>query len=169
LDTPKASRRFALEPHCGYGEEAVRDISRSLNLLLADSFAMYLKIKNFHWHVSGPEFRDYHLLLDEQGDQVFGMIDPLAERVRKLGGVTLRSIGQISRIQRVLDNDQEAVDAKDMLAELREDNRLFAVRLREAHGLCDEHRDLAGASLLESLIDAAERRVWLLFEATRRA
>jgi starvation-inducible DNA-binding protein len=154
LDTPKASRRFALEPHCGYGEEAVRDISRSLNLLLADSFAMYLKIKNFHWHVSGPEFRDYHLLLDEQGDQVFGMIDPLAERVRKLGGVTLRS---------------EAVDAKDMLAELREDNRLFAVRLREAHGLCDEHRDLAGASLLESLIDAAERRVWLLFEATRRA
>jgi starvation-inducible DNA-binding protein len=140
---------------------------RALNLLLVDAFALYIKTKNFHWHMSGPNFRDYHLLLDEQGDQIFAMTDPLAERVRKLGGTTLRSIGQIARMQRVLDNDAEYVTAQDMLAELRDDNKQFAAAMREAHAVCDENEDVASASLLEVWIDEAERRTWFLFEATR--
>jgi len=146
----------------------VKDISAALNLILADVFALYLKTKNFHWHMSGPHFRDYHLLFDEQADQLFAMTDPVAERVRKLGGITLRSIGQISRAQRVLDNDAEYVEPLDMLAELAEDNKTLTARLREAHNVCDKHRDVATASLIEVWIDETERRTWFLFEATRR-
>src|SRR6266511_6368295 len=148
---------------------AVPEISGALNIVLADMFALYLKTKNFHWHMSGPHFRDYHLLLDEHADQLFEMTDPIAERVRKLGGLTLRSIGQISRTQRVLDNDAEYVEPLDMLAELAEDNKTLAARLREAHNVCEEHRDVATTSLIEVWIDETERRVWFLFEATRRA
>jgi starvation-inducible DNA-binding protein len=148
---------------------AVRDLSGALNALLADMFALYLKTKNFHWHMSGPHFRDYHLLLDEQSDQIFATTDALAERVRKIGGTTLRSIGHIASLQRVQDNDAEFVTPLDMLAELRDDNKQLAARLRETHGLCDEHDDVATASLLEIWIDEAERRTWFLFEATRTA
>jgi len=148
---------------------AVRDISGALNILLADMFALYLKTKNFHWHVSGPHFRDYHLLLDEQGDQIFATTDAIAERVRKIGGVTLRSIGHIGRLQRVLDNDAEYVTPQDMLAELRDDNKQLTSHMRETHDLCDEARDVATVSLLEVWIDEAERRSWFLFEASRRA
>ena len=147
---------------------ATKDIAGAMNAILADVFALYLKTKNFHWHMSGPHFRDYHLLLDEQADQLFAMTDPIAERVRKLGGLTLRSIGQISRTQRLLDNDAEYVEPLDMLAELAEDNRTLAARLREAHNVCDEHRDVATASLVEVWIDETERRSWFLFETTRR-
>jgi starvation-inducible DNA-binding protein len=147
--------------------EAVRDISAALNALLADMFALYLKTKNFHWHVSGPHFRDYHLLLDEQADQIFGTTDPIAERVRKIGGRTLHSIGQIARVQRLLDNDSDYVTPLDMLAELREDNKQLANEMRRTHALCDEHDDVATASLLEVWIDEAERRTWFLFEASR--
>ena len=149
--------------------EATREISEELNALLADVFALYLKTKNFHWHMSGSHFRDYHLLLDEQADQVFAMTDPIAERVRKLGGATIRSIGHISRLQRVQDNDAEYVDPQDMLSELRSDNRDLAQRLREMHGVCDESRDIATASLIETWVDETERRAWFLFEATRKA
>src|SRR6195256_1711928 len=149
-------------------EKAVHDISRALIVLLSDVFALYLKTKNFHWHMSGSHFRDYHLLLDEQGDQLFAMTDPIAERVRKIGGITLHSIGEIARTQRVLDNDAEYVEPLDMLAELADDNRTLAARLREAHNVCDEHRDVATASLIEVWIDETERRTWFLFEATRR-
>jgi starvation-inducible DNA-binding protein len=149
--------------------EAVRDIAPALNALLADMFALYLKTKNFHWHISGPHFRDYHLLLDEQGDQIFAATDDIAERVRKLGGTTVRSIGHISRLQRVLDNDADYVTPMDMLAELRDDNKQLVARMRETHNLCDEHGDVASASLLENWIDEAERRNWFLFEATRSA
>jgi starvation-inducible DNA-binding protein len=148
--------------------EAVRDLSGSLNTLLADMFALYLKTKNFHWHVSGPHFRDYHLLLDEQAEQIFATTDDIAERVRKIGGTTLRSIGQIAKLQRVRDNDADYVTALDMLAELREDNRQLVARMRETHDLCDEHRDVATASLIENWIDEAERRAWFLYEATRQ-
>ena len=148
---------------------ATRDITAALNPLLADVFALYFKTKNFHWHVSGPHFRDYHLLLDEQGDQLFAMTDPIAERVRKVGGQTLHSIGEIARLQRVLDNDAEYVEPSDMLAELREDNKALATRLREAHGVCDEYRDIASTSVIETWIDETERRTWFLFEASRRA
>jgi starvation-inducible DNA-binding protein len=147
--------------------EAVRDLTGALNAILADVFALYLKTKNFHWHMSGPHFRDYHLLLDEQADQLIGMTDPIAERVRKVGGTTLKSIGQISQLQRILDNDADFVTPLDMLAELRGDNRQLVVKLREAHGLCDEHEDVASASLLENWIDETERRVWFLFETAR--
>ncbi|KZC34019.1 DNA starvation/stationary phase protection protein, partial [Rhodanobacter sp. FW510-R12] len=133
-----------------------------------DVFALYLKTKNFHWHMSGPNFRDYHLLLDEQGDQLFAMTDPIAERIRKIGGSTLRSIGHIARLQRVNDNDADYVEPTDMLAELREDNQALAARLREAHGVCEERRDIATASLIEEWIDETERRTWFLFETTRR-
>jgi starvation-inducible DNA-binding protein len=149
-------------------DAATRDITGALNALLADTFALYVKTKNVHWHMSGPHFRDYHLLLDEQADQIYAMTDPLAERVRKLGGLTLRSIGNIARLQRVLDNDAPYVEELDMLAELRDDNKMMAARMREAHGLCDEHRDVATASLLEVWIDETERRTWFLFEASRR-
>lgn len=148
-------------------QDAIRDISGALNILLADVFGLYLKTKNFHWHVSGPHFRDYHLLLDEQGDQIFAMTDAIAERVRKIGGTTLRSIGDIGRVQRILDNDADFVTPMDMLAELRDDNRQITAAIRETHGLCDEYGDVATASLLENWIDEAERRTWFLFEATR--
>ena len=147
---------------------ATLNVAAALNLLLADAFALYLKTKNFHWHMSGPHFRDYHLLLDEQGDQIFAMTDPLAERVRKLGGTTLRSIGQIARMQRVSDNDAEYVTAQDMLAELRDDNKQLVAAMREAHSVCDENNDVASASLIEVWIDETERRTWFIFEATRR-
>ena len=147
---------------------AVKDISGAMNAILADVFALYLKTKSFHWHMSGPHFRDYHLLLDEHADQLFAMTDPVAERVRKLGGITLRSIGQISRTQRVLDNDAEYVEPLDMLAELAEDNKTLTARLRQAHNVCEKHRDVATASLIEVWIDETERRAWFLFEATRR-
>jgi starvation-inducible DNA-binding protein len=146
---------------------ASADISGAMNGILADVFALYLKTKNFHWHMSGPHFRDYHLLLDEQADQIYAMTDPIAERVRKLGGTTLRSIGHISRTQRVLDNDADYVQPLDMLAELRNDNITLAASLREAHNVCDEHRDIATASLIEVWIDETERRTWFLFEASR--
>ena len=147
---------------------ATKEVSGAMNAILADVFALYLKTKNFHWHMSGPHFRDYHLLLDEQADQLFAMTDPIAERVRKIGGLTLRSIGHISQLQRVSDNDAEFVEPSDMLAELREDNKNLAARLREAHNVCEEHRDLATASLIEVWIDETERRTWFLFEAARR-
>jgi starvation-inducible DNA-binding protein len=147
---------------------ASKDIAGALNAILADSFALYLKTKNFHWHVSGPHFRDYHLLLDEQADQIFATTDVIAERVRKIGGNTLRSIGDISRQQRLADNDAAYVDPQDMLAELRDDNQRVVASMREAHGLCDEHEDVATASLLEVFIDEAERRVWFLYETSRK-
>jgi len=146
---------------------AVRDLAGALNILLADMFGLYLKTKNFHWHVSGPHFRDYHLLLDEQGEQIFATTDDIAERVRKIGGTTLRSIGHIARLQRVADNDADFVTPMDMLAELRDDNKQLVTRMRETHDLCDEHGDVATASLLENWIDEAERRTWFLFEASR--
>jgi starvation-inducible DNA-binding protein len=149
-------------------DNAVQDISGALTLLLADIFAIYLKTKNFHWHMSGRHFRDFHLMLDEQGDQIFAMTDPVAERVRKIGGSTLRSIGQVSRLQRVLDNDATYVTPIDMLAELRDDNASLARNMRETHGLCDEFGDVGTASLLENWIDETERRTWFLFECTRR-
>ena len=161
-------RDAPLETRTDLGHSATKDIAAAMNAILADVFALYLKTKNFHWHMSGPHFRDYHLLLDEHADQLFAMTDPIAERVRKIGGLTLRSIGQISRAQRVLDNDAEYVEPLDMLAELADDNKTMALRLREAHNVCDEHRDVATASLIEVWIDETERRTWFLFEATRR-
>jgi starvation-inducible DNA-binding protein len=146
---------------------AVRDLAGALNILIADMFGLYVKTKNFHWHVSGPHFRDYHLLLDEQGEQIFATTDVIAERVRKIGGTTLRSIGHIGRLQRIGDNDADFVTPMDMLAELRDDNKQLTTRMREIHDLCEERRDVATASLLEVWIDEAERRTWFLFEATR--
>jgi starvation-inducible DNA-binding protein len=163
------TRRMApLQTPTDLGAQATKDISAALNLVLADLFALYMKTKNFHWHVSGPHFRDYHLLLDEQADQLYATTDPVAERVRKLGGATLRSIGQISRLQRVKDNDADYVTPLGMLAELREDNLQLVSRLREAHDVCDEHGDVATASLIEVWIDEAERRVWFLYETGRK-
>jgi starvation-inducible DNA-binding protein len=163
---PKRSATLATPT--SLGAAATRDITGSLNALLADIFALYFKTKNFHWHMSGPHFRDYHLLLDEQGDQLYAMTDPIAERVRKVGGNTLRSIGHVARLQRVLDNDAEYVTPLDMLAELREDNARLGDRMRAAHGTCDKRGDIATASLLEVWIDETERRAWFLFEASRR-
>ena len=150
------------------GANANRDIPAVLRALLADVFALYVKTKNFHWHMSGSHFRDYHLLLDEQSGQIFAMTDDIAERARKIGGTSLRSIGHINRLQRLLDNDAEFVTAEDMLAELRDDNKQFTKYLRETHALCDEYEDVATASLIENWIDESERRTWFLFEATRR-
>ena len=149
------------------GDNAVQDIAGALNTLLADFIALYMKTKNFHWHVSGPHFRDYHLMLDEQAAQIFAATDPIAERVRKLGATTLRSTGQVGRLQRIKDNDADYVTPQDMLAELRDDNKDLASRMLETHNVCDEHGDVATASLLEVWIDEAERRVWFLFEAGR--
>src|SRR6202451_2097607 len=149
------------------GAKASADIAGGMNAILADVFALYLKTKNFHWHMSGPHFRDYHLLLDEQADQVYAMADPIAERIRKVGGTTLRSIGHIARLQRIKDNDAEYVDAQDMLAELREDNQSLTARMREVHEVVDGLNDIATASLLENWIDETERRAWFLFEASR--
>jgi starvation-inducible DNA-binding protein len=162
-------RRAPLATPTDLKKAATRDITGAMNAILADVFAIYMKTKNFHWHMSGPHFRDYHLLLDEQADQIYAMTDPIAERIRKLGGSTLRSIGDIARTQRVQDNDAKFVEPLDMLAELREDNKMLAARLREAHNVCDEHRDIATASLLEVWIDETERRTWFLFESSRRA
>jgi starvation-inducible DNA-binding protein len=148
-------------------EEAVEAISASLNALLADTFALYVKTKNFHWHVSGPHFRSYHLLLDEQADQIEASIDVLAERVRKVGGTTIRSIGHIAQLQRLHDNDEQLVLPGDMLCELMADNKATIHNMREAHKLADEHEDVATASLLEIFIDEAEKRCWFLFEASR--
>jgi starvation-inducible DNA-binding protein len=163
----KASRTAPLKTRTDLKSDAVRDLSGALNIVLADMFGLYLKTKNFHWHMSGPHFRDYHLMLDEQGDQIFATTDAIAERVRKIGGTTLRSIGHIGRLQRVLDNDADFVTPLDMLAELRDDNRQLVANLRETHGLCDEHGDVASASLIENWIDEAERRTWFLFETSR--
>ena len=165
--TAASLRSASLRTPTSLGAQATRDITGALNALVADFFALYVKTKNFHWHVSGPHFRDYHLLLDEQADQLYATTDPIAERVRKLGGETLRSIGHIARLQRVLDNDAEYVTPLDMLAELREENAQLAERMRETHDVCDEHNDVATSSLLEVWIDEAERRAWFLFEATR--
>jgi starvation-inducible DNA-binding protein len=153
----------------GLSSEATRDITGSLNALLADFYALYFKTKNFHWHMSGPHFRDYHLLLDEQAGQIFEVTDDIAERVRKIGGITLHSVGEIRSHQRILDNDAAYVTPEDMLAELKGDNADLVARMREAHELTSEHNDVATTSLLENWIDQAERRVWFLFETTRRA
>jgi starvation-inducible DNA-binding protein len=147
--------------------QGVKDIAGGLNALLADVFALYLKTKNFHWHMSGPHFRDYHLLLDDHGDQIFAMTDDIAERVRKIGATTLRSIGHVARLQRVPDNDADFVDPADMLSELREDDKALVLRMRAVHALCDDAGDVATASLLENWIDQAQRRIWFLFESTR--
>ncbi len=164
-----ATRRAAsINPPGGLAPKATKEIAGALTTLLADVFALYIKTKNFHWHMSGPHFRDYHLLLDEQGEQLFGITDDIAERARKIGGATLRSIGQAGRLKRVADNDADFVTPEDMLAELREDNMQLAASMRETHALCDEYGDVATESLLENLIDEAERRVWFLFEAGRR-
>ncbi len=165
----KQRRKAALATPSNLKSNAVRDISGALTILLADFFALYMKTKNFHWHVSGPHFRDYHLLLDEQATQILDATDAVAERVRKIGGTTLRSVGQIARQQRLLDNDADYVTPTDMLAELREDNLQLTAFMRETHGLCDEHGDVASASLLEVWIDEAEGRAWFLFEAARQS
>jgi len=157
-----------LETPTALGANTTRDVSAALNALLADVFVLYLKTKNFHWHVSGPHFRDYHLLLDEQGDQIFATTDPIAERVRKIGGMTIRSIGHIARLQRLADNDADYVTPEDMLAELRDDNMRLVASMREVHELCAEYNDVATTSLLEVWIDEAERRIWFLYEAGRR-
>ena len=153
----------------GLGTNAVRDVSGALNAVLADVFTLYLKTKNFHWHMSGAHFRDYHLLLDEQSDQIFAMTDVIAERVRKIGGTTLKSIGHIARLQRIADNDADFVTPLDMLSELRDDNQRLAASLRETHGLCDEAGDVATASLLEVWIDETEKRIWFLYESSRHS
>src|SRR3982750_923437 len=161
-------REAPLQTRTDLTPSATKDIAAAMNAILADVFALYLKTKNFHWHVSGPNFRDDRLVLDEHADQLFAMTDPIAERIRKIGGLTLRSIGHISREQRILDNDAEYVEPLDMLAELADDNKTLAARLREAHNVCEEHRDVATTSLIEMWIDETERRTWFLFEATRR-
>ena len=157
----------ALDTPTDLSDGAVREISAALNGLLADAFALYLKTKNFHWHISGPHFRDYHLLLDEQGEQIFATTDALAERVRKVGGTTLRSIGDIAKHQSLEDNDAPFVAPNDMLRELMADNKAMAAALRKAHEIADKHQDVATASLLENYIDDTERRTWFLFEASR--
>ena len=167
VNEAKARREANLATPSILGAKALTDIARALNILLADVFALYIKTKNFHWHISGPHFRDYHLLLDDQAAQIFAATDAIAERVRKIGGTTLRSIGHVAKLQRVQDNDADYVTPYDMLAELRDDNKQFAFHLKQAHDLCDEHGDVATASLLENWIDEAEQRVWFLFETGR--
>ena len=163
-----ARQKAPLSTPSDIDSKAVKDISGALNALLADVFSLYLKTKNFHWHLSGPHFRDYHLLLDEHADRLFGMTDDIAERVRKIGGGTIRSIGHIARLQRVTDNDAEYVTPEDMLSELLEDEKAQVMRMRAVHTLCDDTGDVATASLLENWIDQSERRIWFLFETTRR-
>ena len=164
----KERRKAPMATPSDIGSESVKEISAALNTLLADVFTLYLKTKNFHWHMSGPHFRDYHLLLDEHADQIFAMTDDIAERVRKIGGTTIRSISHVARLQRIADNDADFVDPSDMLAELKEDNKGLVVSLLAAHDLCDDANDVATASLIETWIDETQRRVWFLFEATRR-
>jgi starvation-inducible DNA-binding protein len=163
----KLHQQAPLRTPTDLGEDATKDIAGALTVLLADMFALYLKTKNFHWHMSGPHFRDYHLLLDEHGDQIFASTDAIAERARKVGGTTLRSVGHIARLQRLADNDAAFVSAEDMLAELGDDNKRLVTFLREAHVVCETYNDVATTSLIEVWIDEAERRVWFLFEATR--
>lgn len=157
----------ALRTPTDLSTDATADIANALNAVLADVFALYMKTKNFHWHMSGPHFRDYHLLLDDQAEEIFAMTDPLAERIRKLGGRTLRSIGHVSRLQRIADNDEDFVEPSSMLKELCDDNRSLVASLREAHEICDDKRDIATASLIENWIDETEERTWFLFEADR--
>ena len=164
----RARQSAALATPTDLGANATKDIAGGLNILGADVLALWMKTKNFHWHVSGPHFRDYHLLLDEQSDQIYAMVDPIAERARKLGGNALHSIGQVKKLQRVLDNDADYVSPQDMLAELREDNQTMAKHMRILHEICDEHNDVATASLLENWIDETEQRTWFLFEASRK-
>jgi starvation-inducible DNA-binding protein len=166
-EAAKTRRKADLNTPTGLGADATRDITAELNALLADTFALYLKTKNFHWHMSGPRFRDLHLLLDEQATQIFATTDDIAERVRKVGGTTLHSIGHISRLQRLADNDADFVTPQDMLAELRDDTLRYIAFLRETHGVCDEYGDVATASLIENWVDEAERRAWFLFETAR--
>jgi starvation-inducible DNA-binding protein len=166
-DDVKSRRKAALKTPSDLSN-AAKDIAGAMNACLADTYALYFKTKNFHWHMSGPHFRDYHLMLDDQATELLASTDDMAERVRKIGATTLRSIGHVSRLQRLADNDAEFVTPEDMLAELREDNLQMVERLREAHALCDEANDLATASLIENWIDEAERRVWFLFETSRR-
>jgi starvation-inducible DNA-binding protein len=163
----KPAKGATRDNHTDLNDNAVREISEALNVTLADFFGLYLKTKNFHWHMYGPHFRDYHLMLDEQATQIYAVTDDIAERVRKIGGRTVHSIGEIGRLQRVRDNDDAFVAPADMLAELRDDNRRLAAHLRETHSLCDERNDVATASLIEVWIDEAERRAWFLFESTR--
>ena len=158
-----------LETPTDLSEQAVREVSTALNALLADTIALYIKTKNFHWHVSGPHFRSYHLLLDEQAESIEKSIDVLAERVRKVGGTTIRSIGHIAKLQRLKDNDENFVEPGDMLCELMADNKATVENMRKAHKLADNHEDVATASLLENFIDEAEKRCWFLFEASREA
>jgi starvation-inducible DNA-binding protein len=160
-------QKTSLTTPTALSKTAVHDISEALKLLLSDAFALYLKTKNFHWHMSGPHFRDYHLLLDDQSDQIFSMTDAIAERARKIGGTTVHSIGQIARLQRIADNDAEYVEPLDMIAELRDDNAILTQNMRETHSLCDEAGDVATASLLENWIDESEKRIWFLFECGR--
>jgi len=167
IESAETKRIAALATPSSLPSNGVHNIAAELTVLLADVFALYLKTKNFHWHMSGPHFRDYHLLLDEQGEQIFAMTDDIAERARKIGGTTLRSTGQIARTQRLLDNDAAYVTPLDMLSELRDDNEQLVGFMRETHGLCDEAGDVATASLLENWIDEGERRTWFLFESTR--
>jgi starvation-inducible DNA-binding protein len=169
LDRLRARRAAPLTTPTDLDAGASKALGGAINRILADVFALYLKTKNFHWHMSGPHFRDYHLLLDEQADQIFAMTDSLAERVRKVGAQTLKSIGEIGKLQRVLDNDADFVEPSDMLAELREDNATLTASMREAHELCEKHRDFGTASLLEVWIDETERRAWFLFESLRRS
>jgi len=163
-----ARRMAPLSTPSDISTESVREIGGGLNALVADVFALYLKTKNFHWHMSGPHFRDYHLLLDDHGDQLFAMTDDLAERARKLGGPAIRSIGHIARLQRVIDNDADFVTPKDMLSELHEDEKALVLHMRARHTLRDDAGDVASASLLENFIDQSQRRSWFLFETTRR-
>jgi starvation-inducible DNA-binding protein len=169
IEDVRKRREAPLDTPSNLGSNATNDISAALTVLLADVFALYIKTKNFHWHISGPHFRDYHLLLDEQAAQIFAMIDDIAERARKIGGTTIRSIGHIARVKHIEDNDARFVTPEDMLAELKEDNLALTLRLRQIHNVCDEHGDVPTASLIENWIDEAERRTWFLFEATRRA
>ena len=165
----KARRTAPLKTPTDLGSNAAKDLSAALTTLLADMLALYVKTKNFHWHVSGPHFYGLHLMFDEQSAQILATTDDIAERVRKIGGTTLRSIGHIGRLQRVPDNDADYVTPRDMLAELREDNMALVAHMRETHELCDEHNDVASASLLENWIDEAEKRIWFLFESSRRS
>ena len=166
--TPKERQKVKLDTPTDLGSNATRDLSGALNALLADVFALYMKTKNFHWHVSGPHFRDFHLMFDEQAGELFAMTDEIAERVRKIGGTTMHSIGHVNRLQRIPDNDADYVEPSDMLGELREDNQALITSLRQVHDLCDEEKDVATASKLEEWIDQAEKRVWFLFESSRR-
>lgn len=164
---PKQKVAPALDTPTDLSQQAVDEISAAMNGILADAFALYFKTKNFHWHVSGPHFRDYHLLFDEQAADILSTTDEIAERVRKIGGTTLRSIGHIGKLQSLEDNDEAFVPARDMLRELMDDNKAVVKAMREAHDVADKHADVATASLLENFIDAAEKRTWFLFESSR--